>query len=315
MPKTKRRVVYDPVEERTRWTEHFRDRYLNMFLSKWKIEGATEEEDRYVKRTLYLEGKVSAWRATDDLVVFSGFAPNGFNIYGTPLSGLPIKTMGATFFPDKPLSTYGVRNNEARGVEEPEIVLGYALPNKKSVFSQIEALVRERVEIAMTKATNRIGCKIPMLLLTTPENKKALQAFASDVLADEAIVSIGVTEEGGVSCLNTGIPYLLDKLEAYDQNVEGKILSILGIDNSGARKMEREVVDEVNANNALINLCSVAFQNEVSGFLERVNGAFGTGYRLVDMMPEVDSFHDGEGEKKDGNGEENKEEMKDEIRE
>ena len=312
MPKTKRRVVYDPVEERTRWTEHFRDRYLNMFLSKWKIEGATEEEDRYIKRTLYLEGKVSAWRATDDLVVFSGFAPNGFNIYGTPLSGLPIKTMGATFFPDKPLSTYGVRNNEARGVEEPEIVLGYALPNKKSVFSQIEALVRERVEIAMTKATNRIGCKIPMLLLTTPENKKALQAFASDVLADEAIVSIGVTEEGGISCVNTGIPYLLDKLEAYDQNVEGKILSILGIDNSGARKMEREVVDEVNANNALINLCSVAFQNEVSGFLERVNGAFGTGYRLVDMMPEVDSFHDGEGEKKDG--EDDKEEMKDEIR-
>ena len=314
MPKTKRRVVYDPVEERTRWTEHFRDRYLNMFLSKWKIEGATEEEDRYIKRTLYLEGKVSAWRATDDLVVFSGFAPNGFNIYGTPLSGLPIKTMGATFFPDKPLSTYGVRNNEARGVEEPEIVLGYALPNKKSVFSQIEALVRERVEIAMTKATNRIGCKIPMLLLTTPENKKALQAFASDVLADEAIVSIGVTEEGGISCVNTGIPYLLDKLEAYDQNIEGKILSILGIDNSGARKMEREVVDEVNANNALINLSSGAFQNEVSGFLERVNGAFGTGYRLVDMMPEVDSFHDGEGEKKDGNGEE-KEEMKDEIRE
>ena len=312
MPKSKRRVVYDPVEERTRWTEHFRDRYLNMFLSKWKIEGATEEEDRYIKRTLYLEGKVSAWRATDDLVVFSGFAPNGFNIYGTPLSGLPIKTMGATFFPDKPLSTYGVRNNEARGVEEPEIVLGYALPNKKSVFSQIEALVRERVEIAMTKATNRIGCKIPMLLLTTPENKKALQAFASDVLADEAIVSIGVTEEGGISCVNTGIPYLLDKLEAYDQTVEGKILSILGIDNSGARKMEREVVDEVNANNALINLCSGAFESEVSGFLERVNGAFGTGYRLVDMMPEVDSFHDGEGEKKDG--EDDKEEMKDEIR-
>ena len=309
MPKTKRRVVYDPVEERTRWTEHFRDRYLNMFLSKWKIEGATEEEDRYIKRTLYLDGKVSAWRATDDLVVFSGFAPNGFNIYDTPLSGLPIKTMGATFFPDRPLSTYGVRNNEARGVEEPEIVLGYALPNKRSVFSQIEALVRERVEIAMTKATNRIGCKIPMLLLTTPENKKALEDFGSSVLADEAIVSIGVTEEGGISCVNTGIPYLLDKLEAYDQNVEGKILSILGIDNSGARKMEREVVDEVNANNALINLCSVAFQNEVSGFLERVNGAFGTGYRLVDMIPEVDSFHDGEGDKED-----NKEDNKDEIR-
>lgn len=313
MPKTKRKAIYDPVEERRKWVDHFRDRYMNMFLSKWKIEGATEEEDRYIKRSLYLGGKVSAWRATDDLVVFSDFAPNGFNIYGTPLSGLPIKTMGATFFPDKPLSTYGVRNNEARGVEEPEIVLGYALPNKRSVFSQIEALVNERVEIAMTKTTNRIGCKIPMLLLTTPENKKALENFASDVLADEAIVSIGVTEEGGVSCVNTGIPYLLDKLEAYDQNIDGKILSILGVDNSGARKMEREVVDEVNANNALINLSSGAFETEVSGFLERVNGAFGTGFRLVDMMPKVDSFHDGEGENKDGEGK--KEDNKDEIRE
>ena len=313
MPKTKRKAVYGPVEERRKWVDHFRDRYMNMFLSKWKIEGATEEEDRYIKRTLYLGGKVSAWRATDDLVVFSDFAPNGFNIYGTPLSGLPIKTMGATFFPDKPLSTYGVRNNEARGVEEPEIVLGYALPNKRSVFSQIEALVNERVEIAMTKATNRIGCKIPMLLLTTPENKKALENFASDVLADEAIVSIGITEEGGVSCVNTGIPYLLDKLEAYDQNVDGKILSILGIDNSGERKMEREVVDEVNANNALINLSSGAFETEVSGFLDRVNGAFGTEFRLVDMMPEVDSFHDGaSGKEEDGEGK--KEEMKDEIR-
>ena len=78
--------------------------------------------------------------------------------------------------------------------------------------------------------------------------------------------------------------------------------------------MEREVVDEVNANNALINLCSVAFQNEVSGFLERVNGAFGTGFRLVDMMPEVDCFHDGEGDNKKEDGEDDKEEMKDEIR-
>ena len=163
MPKTKKKAVYEPEKERAKWVNHFQDRYLNMFLSKWKINGATEEEDRYIKRTLYLKGKVSAWRATDDLVVFSDFAPNGFNIYGTPLSGLPIRSMGATFFPDKPLSTYGVRNNEARGVEEPEIVLGYALPNKESVFSQIEALVNERVEIAMTKATTRIGCKLPML--------------------------------------------------------------------------------------------------------------------------------------------------------
>ena len=310
MPKTKKKAVYEPEKERAKWVNHFQDRYLNMFLSKWKIEGATEEEDRYIKRTLYLKGKVSAWRATDDLVIFSDFAPNGFNIYGTPLSGLPIRSMGATFFPDKPLSTYGVRNNEARGVEEPEIVLGYALPNKESVFSQIEALVNERVEIAMTKATNRIGCKIPMLLLTTPENRKALEDLAAKVFGDEAIVSIGITEENGVSCLNTGIPYLLDKLEAYDQNIEGKILSILGIDNSGARKMEREVVDEVNANNALINLSSGAFETEVSGFLERVNGAFGTEFRLVDMMPKVDSFHDGEGENK----EDNKEDKKDEIR-
>ena len=68
-------------------------------------------------------------------------------------------------------------------------------------------------------------------------------------------------------------------------------------------------MDEVNANNALINLSSGAFETEVSGFLERVNGAFGTGFRLVDMMPKVDSFHDGEGDKED-----NKEDNKDEIR-
>ena len=69
-------------------------------------------------------------------------------------------------------------------------------------------------------------------------------------------------------------------------------------------------MDEVNSNNALINLSSEAFQNEVSAFLDRVNEAFGTGYRLVDKMPKVDSFHDGAME----NGEENKEEQEDEVR-
>ena len=48
MPKTKRKAIYDPVAERKKWTEHFRDRYLSIFLAKWGIEGATEEEDRFI---------------------------------------------------------------------------------------------------------------------------------------------------------------------------------------------------------------------------------------------------------------------------
>lgn len=306
----KRKAVYDADAERDKWREHFRDRYMNLFLSKWEIEGTSEEENRFILRTLYLKGAVAAWRAADDLLVFSPFAPHGFNIYDTPLQAMPINVRGATFFPTKDLSTYALRNNEARGVDEPEIVLGWALPNKKSIFSQIEALIEERVDVAMLKSTNRIGCKIPVILMTTPENRKALEDFASDVLGDNPIAKIGVTEAGSVTGLQTGIPYLLDKLETYDQNVDGKILTTLGIDNSGARKMEREVVDEVNANNSLINVCGEMFASEARKFLDKCNEAFGSNLALKDKTPTVDSFHDPEDKKEDMT-----EDPQDEIRE
>jgi hypothetical protein len=61
-------------------------------------------------------------------------------------------------------------------------------------------------------------------------------------------------KDGLLRAINTGAPFLADKLQDYKKEIWNEALTFLGINNIMLEKKERLVSDEANSNNELINL-------------------------------------------------------------
>ena len=87
--------------------------------------------------------------------------------------------------------------------------------------------------------------------------------------------------------------YIVDKLQTYIVSQENELLTILGIDNTGsAAKKAQMVVDEVNANNDVINDYGASIEDELRRWLDRANKVLGRNITIEATSKPVDSTHD-----------------------
>ena len=60
--------------------------------------------------------------------------------------------------------------------------------------------------------------------------------------------------ENAIKCLNTGSPFVADKIMEYKKQIWNEALTFLGINTLQTEKKERLITDEASSNNELINL-------------------------------------------------------------
>ena len=280
------------AEYREAIENHYRLKYFNLFMNSYEWEGLTREEREFTMRQLWRRGVICAFRLSDDLLAFAPYAAQNFNMYGSPTEVNIINLRGVRYFPTKSLKTGTMRINEARMVEEPEVVLGWALSSYTPLKDVIEPLIQEIVDLEMCKRTNRFAQKLPILYGITPENRNKMDQLLEDVFNDELKLGVEITEVENIKGLQENPPFLIDKFNLAIESVEAKILTILGIDNGGRGKAERELVDEVNSNNELINDFQETVLGNLEEWVEMVNEAFGKNISVKPKFAAVDSFHE-----------------------
>lgn len=300
MPKMKHRAALpttrDTAEYRAAMYKFYNLKYYNLFMSKYQSEGLEREEREYILKQLWSKGAIAAVRITDELVIFTPFAPQMYNIYGTPTAVTAINERGAAFIPTKVLKTGALRMNEARRVEEPEVVLGYAFHNRpenaQGIRDFIAPLIDIIVDIEMKERVNRYAQNGTAAFKFTPENENKMTDLAAAILGDEPYLAVNANEIDGVDAIGSGVPLIIENLENYKRNIDNDILTILGIDNSGRYKAERQGTDEMNANNELINQFNDLVADNIKEFTDAVNKAYGTSISITTKEKEVTSFHD-----------------------
>ena len=207
------------------------ERYFNLFASSWEWEGFVREEREAIIRSLWTRGTIGALRISDELLAYVPYAPQDFNLYGTPVTAVPVPSRTAPYIPTRALSTSALRINVARGVEEPEIVLGWAQHTLRPIRDSLADWVDDLVELEMAIRMNIDLQKIPFVFKCTNQNEAKLRNLIQRVTFGSSMVAIGVDEVGSVDAMTTGAPYLLDKLEEQKERIEKEVLTFLGIDN------------------------------------------------------------------------------------
>lgn len=161
----------------------------------------------------------------------------------------------------------------------------YSIP-----FMQVLYNLKLMLECDETHKQNLLAQRQPLIMEMEEDEKKSANAFQNKLIGFESVIKVRVRakedNKRGSSTYNTqafqsGRAFEGEKLGADYRYFENRIFTYLGYNNENLEKKERLLVDEVNANNSVINSnYTTAYSCLKAGF-DKANKMFGTNIEVV----------------------------------
>lgn len=149
------------------------------------------------------------------------------------------------------VTSYNGRINKTLSTDEGVKILANDLMLPTKYF--IEHYVQKMDDVETVIKRNLKQQMKPFVVTATEKNLLSVKNIIDDVNNGEEVVITdkNLSEEGfeGFKLLQTGVEYLIDKLEMERKAVESELLSFLGLNNVNTEKKERLLTGEINANN------------------------------------------------------------------
>lgn len=236
-------------------------------MSKFKWSGLDEEtkeqEQNYIMRQLWKEGSV--WLRNiegTDMIAMCPFAVNTFNYLDFPETVTLINKRGAS----KQIIPEDVQVVNIDGA------MLYCTPGHDPISRIVDYYVDRIAQVEVLLNNNLKLQNMPFIVGCNESDKEQLHDIVDRILNGEVAVFTSINDINQIQALMTTSPYLLDKLKAYQVSIENELLTVLGINNSGTQaKKAQMLVDEVNANNDVINDYGQSIVDELKAWLERAN--------------------------------------------
>lgn len=246
---------------------NYRNKYYNVWMSKFKWNGldeeAKEQEQNYIMRQLWKEGSV--WIRNiegTDMIAVCPFTINTYNYLDFPETVTLVNKRGAS----KQIIPEGIQVVNVDGC------MLYCTPGHDSISRIVDYYVDRIAQVEILLNNNLKLQNMPFIVGCDESNKKQLQDIVNRILNGELAVFTSMNDIKQLQALMTTAPYLLDKLKAYQVSIENELLTVLGINNSGTQaKKAQMLVDEVNANNDVINDYGQSIVDEMKAWIERAN--------------------------------------------
>ena len=261
---------------------YYRSRFFSVFMNKFEIEGMTADQKRFFLTQMWETGTINAFilkgskptqlvledmetvENPNGILVLTPYAPFEYNIYNYPTKLTAVNIRGAKFIPADPMKI------------GKDCVIGFCHTSHMPIRYLVDFYVERLANIEKTIDTQIFTHKLPRLVICSPEDKERVDRIMKDIEAGNNTLFMDANDWQSIkNVLESGGNYIIDKLYDYKVALENELLTILGIDNAGIEKRERKIVDEVNANNAIINDGNDTFMTELKEFEKQVNEILG----------------------------------------
>lgn len=270
---------------------YYRTKYFSLFMNGYEFSGLDSQQQRFLLTQFWEVGTINAFilkgskpesidikgaESPNGVLVLTPYAPSEYNIYNFPTKVTPVRLRGATFIP-----TERMKVNE-------ECVLGWAHVSHNSVRSIVESYIEKITDVEVTIRMNLATHKLPRLIVVNPEDKERMKALANSIEDGVPVLYVSVEDSQKINNIIEGGNYIIDKLFTYKQNLEKELMTIMGIDNVGIVKRERENLDETNANNEEIDNGGDCFIDEMKIFCDLVSQVLNYPLSVKEKSPRVE---------------------------
>ena len=275
----------------------YRTKYFSLFMNAYKFKGLNEQQERFLLTQFWEIGSINAFilegskpesiaikgeESPQGELILTPYAPSMYNIYNYPTRVRAVRLRGASFIPQTDMKV-----NE-------DCVLGWAHTSHNPVRTIVEFYVKKITDVEMTIRTHLFVQKLPRLIKCTPENEARVKQLMNDIEAGENRIYLTSDDIKDIeSVLESGGTYVIDKLYSYKLNLEKELMTIMGIDNIGFVKRERENNDEINANNEEIDNGGDCFLDEMKKFTKGVTEILGYDLDVEEKQPRVEFVEQG----------------------
>lgn len=280
MKKRNYQLQEDPALLFSKTKHMYLNKYYNLFMNSFKWTGLTPEEEDYIMRKFWENGTVAAFEIKNaDMLGFAPYAIQSYNMYDFPETVNLINTRNVPFIPAK------------IQVVNEDVVLGYFQKNKKPVRDIVEYYIERISQVEMVINTNLQTHKLPMLIGVSPTDEQNAKDIIRRILNNEVAVFMNADELNLVKSIANGSQYIIDKLYQYKTELENELLTYLGIDNANIQE-SRVTVDQVNANNQMINDNAQGFETTLKTFCEKIGEVLGYAISVETSFEPVQSYHE-----------------------
>lgn len=231
--------------------------YLNRFkrialsMFEW-VNLPKSMNARWLERSLYLNGQASLLKDEKYGFINTNCASSGeVNIYG-----LPTKLNCYSFEYQSIRSLYTGFNEVNPSSDTEECILVQNNWESEPTAGSMELFAYRLFEAQRSCDTNVKAMKTPIMVIVDEKQRLMMENLYNQYDGNQPFI-FGDNQQLSsdmLRAINTGAPYVADKLTAYKKEIWNEALTFLGINNIDVEKKERLISGESNANNELINL-------------------------------------------------------------
>lgn len=141
----------------------------------------------------------------------------------------------------------------------------------------VNLFARRMYEIERTIDTNVKAQKTPVAILASEQQRITLQNLYMQYDGNEPFIFGDKNLDiDGIKTINTGAPFIADKLQILKHQIWNEFLTFCGIENSNQDKKERLVSDEVGSNYGNVEAQRNVMLNARKQAAKKINKMFGT---------------------------------------
>lgn len=207
--------------------------------------------------------------------------PNGsFDVYGNPVDR----------------RAYSSYNNYQRDLKEDNSVIIWNNYLRSNSITDIQMYSKRLYLLDRIIDVNANAQKTPVLVQGTEKQRltllnlyKEFDGNAPFIFGDKNL------DLNALKCLNTGAPYVADKIYQLKTQIWNEALTYLGISNINIQKKERLITDEVTRNQGGTIASRYSRLQARREAVDKINAMFGTNIR-VNYREDFQEINDGDGQ-------------------